>query len=98
MTDCLSRRCLGAWRTEEEEKYVRLVWNMYEGVEAKVRSCVGVKESFTSGVSLHQRLALSPYLFDFLMDVLVADIKEQALWSILFADDIVLVDEARRGS
>ena len=39
-------------------------------------------------------LIRSPYLFNLLMDDSVQNIKEEAPWTMLFADDIVLVDES----
>ena len=48
-------------------------------------------------IGLHQGSALSPYLFALIMDELTSRIKEEVPWCILFADDIVSVDESRDG-
>ena len=48
-------------------------------------------DEFGIGVGLHQGSALSPYLFDLIMDVISEEVREDAPWSMLFADDIVLV-------
>ena len=48
-------------------------------------------------IGLHQGSTLSPYLFALIMDELTAHIQEEVPWCILFADDIVLVDESRAG-
>ena len=53
------------------EKYVTMVQDMYK-VKTLVRSSVGDTDEFTVKVGLHQGSALSPYLFDLIMDV-VAD-------------------------
>ncbi|KAK3866891.1 hypothetical protein Pcinc_027601 [Petrolisthes cinctipes] len=62
--------------------------------KTRVRSAVGTTESFPVKVGLHQRSALTPYLFNLLMDVLVEEVTKEAPWSMHFADDIVLVSES----
>ena len=52
------------------EKYVRLVQDMYGNSVTAVRSAAGVTKGFTVKVGLHQRLALSPFLFVIVMDAL----------------------------
>lgn len=79
------------------EKYVRLVKEMYREVRTVVRSSVGVTEGFDVKVGLHQGSVLSPYLFDLVMDVLTEDIKRDAPWNMMFADDIVLCEFTREG-
>ncbi|XP_066943488.1 uncharacterized protein [Macrobrachium rosenbergii] len=77
------------------EKYVRLVQDMYEGAKTQVRSSVGLTEWIPVRVGLHQGSALSPYLFDLIMDVLSQGIRAQSPWRILLADDIVLCSTKR---
>ncbi|KAI5739918.1 hypothetical protein M8J77_024981 [Diaphorina citri] len=69
------------------EKYVRIVRDMYEDAVTKVRSSVGVTDEIPVQVGLHQRSALSPYLFDLIKDVLTEDVKKKAPWCMMFADD-----------
>ena len=48
-------------------------------------------------IGLHRGSALSLYLFALIMDELIAHIQEEEPWCMLFADDIVLVNESRDG-
>ena len=41
-------------------------------------------------VGLHQGSALSPYIFNLVMDVMSEGIRDQSAWCMLYADDIVL--------
>ena len=58
------------------EKYVRLVQDMYKEIKTLPRSSVGDAEKFTVEVGLHQGSALSPYLFNLIMDIIADDVKE----------------------
>ena len=48
---------------------------------------------FLFTIGLHQGSTLSLYLFALVMDELTRLIQDEVVWPILFADDIVLVDE-----
>ena len=78
-----------------QEKYVRLVQDMYEGSQTVVRCAVGTTESFKVKVGLHQGSALSPFLFAMIMDRLTDEVRRKPLWTMLFADDIVICEETR---
>ena len=62
-----------------------------------VRTCDGNTTDFLINIGLHQGSALSPYLFALGMNELTRDIQGEIPWCILFADDVVLVDESRAG-
>ena len=77
------------------EKYVRFVQDIYEGSQTVVRCVVGTTESFKVKVGLHQRSALSPFLFVVIMDRLTDEVTREPPWTMLFADDIVICKETR---
>ena len=77
------------------EKYVRIVQDMYDDSITAVRCAVGVTEGFDVKVGLHQGSALSPCLFAMVMDRMTDDIREEAPWTMMFADDIVICSESK---
>ncbi|KAK2899617.1 hypothetical protein Q8A73_012746 [Channa argus] len=77
------------------EKYVRVVQDMYESCKTVVRCAVGVTEEFKVEVGLHQRSALSPFLFALVMDRLTDEVRQESPWTMMFADDIVICSESR---
>lgn len=74
-----------------------MVQDMYDSCETVVRCSVGVTEEFKVEVRLHQRSALSPFLFALLMDRLVNDVRQNSPWTMMFANDIVICSENRAG-
>jgi len=62
-----------------------------------VRTCDGDITDFSINIGLHQGSALSPNLFVLVMDEVTRDIRGDIPWCMLFADDVVLVDESRVG-
>ncbi|XP_046987282.1 uncharacterized protein LOC124582888 [Schistocerca americana] len=76
------------------EKYVRSVKEMYRGAMTQVRSSVGMTKECPVKVGLHQGSALSLHPFDLIMDVLVKDVKKEAPWNMMFADDVVLCEQS----
>ena len=63
---------------------------MYDRATTTVRSAAGLTEEFKVGVGLHQGSALRPFLFAIIIDRLMEDIRKDAPWNMLFADNIVL--------
>ncbi|XP_070013241.1 uncharacterized protein [Nicotiana sylvestris] len=68
---------------------------MYDGAKTQVRTVGGDAEHFLVIMGLHQGSALSPFLFALVMDALTHHIQGEVPWCMLFADDIVLIDETR---
>ena len=52
-------------------------------------------EGFEVKVGLHQGSALSPCLFAMVIGRMTDDIREEAPWTMMFADDIVICSESK---
>ncbi|VFQ89174.1 unnamed protein product [Cuscuta campestris] len=68
----------------------RAIKDMYDGAMTRVRTSGGNSDSFL----VAPEPALSPFLFALVMDVLTQGVQEGVPWCMLFADDIVLIDES----
>ena len=60
-----------------------------------IRTSDGDTDDIPIRIGLHQGLILSPYLFTLVMDEVTRNIQGDIPWCMLFADDVVLVDESR---
>ncbi|GBP42868.1 Retrovirus-related Pol polyprotein from type-2 retrotransposable element R2DM; Endonuclease [Eumeta japonica] len=60
-------------------------------ISTRVRSQAGVSKAFEVRVGVHQGSALSPLLFNFVMDYLVKDILSPLPWTILYTDHLVVI-------
>jgi hypothetical protein len=89
------------WRILEKRQvpviYINLIKDMYYGAAACVKTKDDLTDYFDITIGLHQGSTLSPYLFALVMDELTKHIQVEVPWCMLFADDIVLVDETRDG-
>ncbi|KAI8433634.1 hypothetical protein MSG28_015640 [Choristoneura fumiferana] len=66
---------------------------MYYNVSTRVRRLAGTSNSFDVKVGVRQGSALSPLLFNIVMDYLTGDIQSPLPWCLLYADDVVLIDK-----
>jgi len=62
-----------------------------------ILTLVGDTNDFSIDIGLHQGSELSIFLFTIVMDELTRGIQDEIFWCMLFADDIVLIDEIREG-
>ena len=77
------------------EKYIRLVQDVYESSMKVVRCTIGMKDGSKVVVGLHQESAWSHFLFAIVMDRMIYIVRQDALWTKMFADDIVICSESR---
>jgi hypothetical protein len=78
-------------------KYIILIKDIYDNVVTSVRTSDGDTNDFPINIGPHQGSALSPYIFDLVMDEVRRDIQGGIPWCMLFANDVILVDESRIG-
>ena len=76
--------------------YSLIIQDMYDGATTTVRSAAWLTKEFNIGVGIHQGPALSPFLFAIIIDRITEDIRKDAPWDMLFADDIVLCRQNHR--
>ena len=84
--DCVPRDVF--WKALEKKGvwvgYIRVIQYMYEGVVTNVRTPEGETIDFPIRIGLHQGSALSPYLFNIVLNVLTASIQEEIPKCMLF--------------
>jgi Reverse transcriptase (RNA-dependent DNA polymerase) len=68
---------------------------MYTNVVTYIRTCDDESDVFPIKIRLQQGLALSSYIFTLVMDMIINDIQGDITWCMLFADNVVLIDESR---
>ncbi|KAL6515354.1 hypothetical protein OROHE_018986 [Orobanche hederae] len=78
-------------------KYIDIIKDMYGGASTSVRTNVGRTQEFPITIGVHQGSALSPFLFAIVMDELTRGIQTDVPWCMMFADDIVLIEETKVG-
>jgi hypothetical protein len=92
------RRNIMWWALQKHKvstKYITLIKDLYDNVVTSVRTSDRDTNDFPINIGLRQVSALSPYLFALVMDEVTRDIQGGIPWCMLFADNVVLVDESR---
>ncbi|XP_047265945.1 uncharacterized protein LOC124897232 [Capsicum annuum] len=77
--------------------YVRAVKDMYNRAKTRVRTEVEDSKHFPILMGLHQVSTLSPFLFALVMNVLTWHIQDEVPYCLIFADNVVLIDETHSG-
>ncbi|GJZ51585.1 retrovirus-related pol polyprotein LINE-1 [Tanacetum coccineum] len=89
------------WKTLTDKgtprRYIRVIKDMYDGVQTRVQTSIGNTKFFPVEVGLHQESAYSLYIFALILDELSRGIQEDIPWCPIFVDDIVLVLESTEG-
>ena len=71
--------------------------DMCERYKRKVRTLTGCTKDIQIDVCFHQGSALSPFLFNVILDVLTECIETGLPNAIHFADNLVIFEEIRKG-
>lgn len=78
-------------------KYIKFIKDIYDGILTTVKTSVSITVESLITIQLHQRSALSSYLFVLFINELTKLILEEVPFYIFFRDDIILVDETGNG-
>ena len=66
---------------------------MYTSAKTAVRTVYGNRNSFEVKFCMNQGSALSPLLFVIVMEALSREFRVALPWELLYADDLVVIDE-----
>ena len=72
---------------------MKVVMSLYEGSRTKVRVGSGLSEEFRVRVVVHQGSVISPLIFAIVVDAVTQQARKGLLNEILYADDLVLMNE-----
>jgi hypothetical protein len=78
------------WALEKHKvpaKYITLIKDIFDNVVTSVQTSDGDTDDFPIKIGC-------PYLFYLVMDEVTKDIQGDILWCMLFADNVVLVDDS----
>ena len=78
------------------EKYIKVIQDMYKDSESQIRTPADRSENFKVTVGVHQRSALSSFIFTIVMDTLKDNVRKRAPDNMIFTDDVVLCGKERQ--
>ena len=70
---------------------------LYEGAKTRARVDSELSEELGVKVGMHQGSVLSPFLFALVLYVVTEFVREGALNELLYADDLVVMNETTEG-
>lgn len=73
------------------ESYISIIRDMYTTSRTQIKSPAGLSQPFHVNVGIRQGSALSPLLFNLVMDYITRSIQEPTPWCLIYADDIALI-------
>ena len=77
------------------EKLVRLVLALYDDSKSCVAAASGMSDAFKVSVGVHQGSALSPLLFNLVMQEATKECHRGVPWDMLYADDLIITGESK---
>ena len=77
-----------------EERLVKTVMAMYEGMTTRIWCDGGCSEWFELNVGVHQGSVLSPLFFIIVLEVVSKEPRVGLSWELLYADDLALTTES----
>ena len=77
------------------EKLVRLVLALYDDSKSCVAAAGGMSDAFSVSVGVHQGSALSPLLFNLVMQEATKECHRGVPWDMLYADDLIITGESK---
>ena len=95
--DCVPRQYI--WRAFRSKRiprtYIEVIRNMYHNSASMDSTADGDTILFQIAVGVHQGSALSPFLFNVVLDTVSAHIQDQPPWLMMYTDNIALIEENR---
>ncbi|VDP21694.1 unnamed protein product [Heligmosomoides polygyrus] len=79
------------------KELIEWVRTLYSCPKSRVQAAAGTSMEFPIFAGVHQGSALSPLLFDVVMDATTRHLQKVVPWTLLYADDVMLTSEDKGG-